>query len=79
MEKMSKFLGLNLRDVIKSLIMAFLGSSSMALYEFVNMGVFPNGWDQWKKILITGASAAVLYLIKNLFTNSKDEFGKPEN
>ena len=74
----SDFLSVNTRDFIKSLFMAFGGAASMVLYKFVEMGTFPTGWNQWKQILLTGLSAATLYLIKNFFTNSKDQIGKPE-
>ena len=74
----SKFFSLDWHDGLKSFIMAFLGSAAMAFYKILEVGAFPKGWDQWQQILIAGFTAAVGYLIKNIFTNSNDEFGKPE-
>jgi len=74
-----QFLTLIKSDYVKSIIMAFVGSAIMVLYKFIEMGTFPTGWAQWKQIILAGKGAAVTYLIKNFFTNSQDQFAKPES
>ena len=70
----SEFLKINGRDIIKSLIMAFIGSVITAVYAIIkDGGSLPSG-DQWKTILTMGIASALAYLVKNFFTNSNDEF-----
>jgi hypothetical protein len=73
----SDFLKVNGRDIIKSFLMAFIGSVVTALYTIVKEGKLPTG-AEWKTILIIGAASALSYLVKNFFTNSNDEFLKKE-
>lgn len=74
----SKFLSIDLKDAARTFLMTFLGAAAMTLYEILQVGAFPKGWDQWQQIIIAGFTAGLGYLIKNIFTNSNDEFGKPE-
>ena len=66
------------RDIIKGIIMAVLGSIVTGLYTSVSAGAFPLDWAAWKPILIGGLGMGLTYIIKNFFTNSKDEFLKKE-
>lgn len=78
MEQLSSFLGLNWRDIAKSVVMAGVGAVATAVYKAVEAGAFPTTLEQWKQIGLAGLSAAVLYLLKNFLTNSEDKFLKPE-
>lgn len=78
MEKLSKFLGLNIADIVKSGIMAFLGAFLTGFYKFIEMGSFPESWAQWKPIVLGGLISMVGYLIKNVLTNNQGEFLKQD-
>jgi hypothetical protein len=78
MDKVSKFLGLNLADLAKSAIMAFMGSFLTGFYKFIEMGSFPESWAQWKPIVLGGIISMVGYLIKNALTNNEGEFLKKD-
>lgn len=77
MEK-SKFLTIGTTDAVKSLIVAALTGGITVLITMLNAGIFPTNKNDWTKIGITTLSAGLGYLLKNIFTNSKDQFGKPE-
>lgn len=74
----SKFLSIDMKDAARTFLMTVLGAAAMTLYDILTIGAFPKGWDQWQQIVIAGFTAGLGYLIKNIFTNSKDEFAKPE-
>jgi len=75
MQKLSKFLRLNVKDFVKGLFMAVLGAVAGILMPIFEAG----GWHfDWSLIWKTALSTAGLYLIKNLLTNSKDEILTPE-
>jgi hypothetical protein len=79
MEKFfSDFLKVNFRDLVKSILMAFLGSAVTALYTIVNDGGTLPTPEQWKTIVIMGVTSALAYLVKNFFTNSEDKFMKKD-
>lgn len=78
MKQTSGFLGLNLRDLGKSVLMAGIGAIATAIYKSVEAGAFPTTLEQWKQIGLAGLSAAVIYLLKNFLTNNQDQFLKPD-
>lgn len=73
---MSTFLNLNSSDFIKGLIMAVLSSVITVVYQTVEAGslVF-----DWKAIGTMALTAALAYIMKNLFTNSTGKFFGKEN
>ena len=73
----SQFFKINLRDLGKGVIMAILGSIVSALLVIVNTGTLPT-LDEWKNVGMLGLMAGLSYLLKNLLTNSNDQFLKPE-
>jgi hypothetical protein len=72
---MSKFFSLNLSDFFKGMIMTVIGSVIGILYSTVQSGSLT---FDWAVIKTTAMSAALSYLIKNLFTNSNGEFATTE-
>lgn len=71
----SKFGKLTLKDILKGLITAVLSSIAIGVQQSLTTGDALNGHT----VLMTGAAAGVGYVVKNLLTNSDDEFGKFEN
>lgn len=69
----SKFFSLSFKDFIKGSVVAILTGIMTALTGLVN----PDEID-FKKVLISAVIALLAYLIKNLFTNNKDEFLKTD-
>lgn len=74
---MSKFFSLNSFDFIKSILVAFGTSFLTGLVQILQNGTLPT-LVQIKTMAIAGAAAGISYIIKNLFTNSKNQIGKPE-
>lgn len=72
------FFQLNEKDVLKGAILAAITVIVTSLYTSLDSGVFPVDWVFWKAQLILGAKVGVAYLIKNLITNSKDQFLKKD-
>lgn len=64
---------LNAKDFIKAIITAFISGLLTGIYKLLQTGSMLN-WSSLKPIAISGISAVIAYLIKNFFTNSKDEF-----
>jgi hypothetical protein len=78
MEKyFSDFLKINLRDLSRGIVMAILGSVVSALLVIINNGKLPT-LDEWKNVGMLGLMAGISYLLKNLLTNSNDQFLKKE-
>lgn len=73
----SDFLKINLRDLSRGIVMAFLGSVVSALLVIINNGKLPT-LDEWKNVGMLGLMAGFSYLLKNLLTNSNDQFLKKE-
>lgn len=72
----SKFFKWNFRDFLNGLIMAILGAVSGVLIPSIENLTFTFEWHiVWK----TALSAASIYLIKNLLSNSQDKFLKSES
>lgn len=73
----SKFLKLNLKDFFKGLLLAiittFVSTSVNLINTLISTGIFDLSWSVFKPGISIAILAAVSYLIKNLFTNSKDQ------
>jgi uncharacterized membrane protein (GlpM family) len=70
---MSSFFSLNKRDAINGLIVAFLTAALAGTIAALEAGVLPSV-DALKSDALFGLKAAGAYLLKNLFTNSQDQF-----
>lgn len=71
---MSSFLNLNGRDFWKGAIVAVLAAILGSIQAILDGGALPTP-EEWWSILKLAGSAALSYLLKNLFTNKNDEFG----
>ena len=71
----SSIFTLNKADFLKGLVIAVLTSIITIIYNTVNSGSLT---FDWKAISTAAASAALAYILKNLLTNSNDQFLKPE-
>lgn len=71
----SSIFTLNKSDFLKGLIIAVITAVITILYNTVQVGSL--SFD-WKAISTAAASAALAYIMKNLLTNSEDEFLKKE-
>jgi EamA domain-containing membrane protein RarD len=71
----SSIFTLNKTDFLKGLIIAVLTAVITVAYNTVQTGTL--SFD-WKAISTAAASAALAYIMKNLLTNSQDEFLKKE-
>lgn len=74
----SKFFNLNWADLGKGLLIAFLTALLGGLLELLQAGELPTTWLAFQPILEVSLSAAVAYLLKNLFTNSEGQIAKGE-
>lgn len=72
----STFGKLYLNDFFKGAITAVLVAVLTVLLSVIQDSGFA-GID-WNLVLQTGSTAFIAYLLKNLGTNSRDEFGKKE-
>lgn len=75
--KNSKFLSLGVTDLIKGAVVAAGTAGGMILIPVIQNGQLPTK----EQFLMAGGSAIAAgfsYLLKNLFTNSKNELGKTE-
>jgi hypothetical protein len=75
---MSKFLTLNLRDLVHGTLIAFLTVFLGAVLKVTETNQFPQLADL-KVYALTGATAAVSYLIKNIFQNKVGQLFIPES
>lgn len=73
----SKFLGLNISDAVKGIIMAFLAAVLTAVYAAISDGDWPSKAELLDSLRV-GLTAALAYVLKNLFTNSEGEVLKKE-
>lgn len=74
---MSDFLNLNGKDLVKGLIVAAITAVLGSLQTILAQGAMPTA-DEWATIAKMAAASIISYLVKNLFTNSKDEPFKVE-
>ena len=75
---MSKFLTLNLRDLVHGTLIAFLTVFLGAVLKVTETNQFPQLAD-FKVYAFTGLTAAVSYLIKNIFQNQMGQLFIPES
>ena len=75
--KQSKFLSLGKNDFIKASIMALLSSFVTAIIPTLESGALPT-LLQIKAAAVVGLTAALSYLLKNVLTNSNDNFLRKE-
>ena len=75
---MSNFLNLNLRDLIHGTLLAFLTVFLAAVLQVTQTGNFPILSDL-KGYALAGATAAISYLIKNIFSYSAGQLFIPES
>ena len=75
--KNSTFLSIKWKDVLKGFITAVITAILMAIYPLLQGGGTIT-LDQLKASGLIGLTAGVGYLIKNVFTNSNDQFLKKE-
>jgi hypothetical protein len=71
----SSFLTLNTRDFVKGLFIAVITAVITVVYTTIQTGTL--SFD-WKVISTTALSAALAYIMKNLFTNSNDQLLKKD-
>lgn len=74
----AQIMKLGWKDAGKGFIMAIITAILTGVYTSVQAGQIPTTFAQFQPMLMTGATAGIGYLIKNLATNSKDEFLKAE-
>jgi hypothetical protein len=75
---MSDFLKLNGKDLFKGMLVAVLAIITSSLSVILDAGALPTA-QEWLGIAKVAGTAAVSYLLKNLFTNSNDELLKPDS
>ena len=73
----SEFFKLNIKDFIRGLLMAVMGSLSASVPPMFMNGTLPTT-EQLKSASIIGAGVGIGYLLKNLLTNSSDQILKKE-
>lgn len=74
----SKFLTLNIKDLIKGAILAFIVAVLTSALHLLESGNIEWTWVYWQPTIIAGVIALIGYLLKNLITNSQDEMAKRE-
>ena len=74
---MSEFLKLNGKDLFKGMLVAVLAIITSSLSVILDAGALPTMAD-WLSIAKVSGTAAISYLLKNLFTNSNDEILKAD-
>lgn len=75
--KQSKFFSLKTWDFLKSAVLAGLVVIIPSLLQILENQQFPTG-DELLHFLKWGGTAALAYLVKNLFTNSDGQLVKKE-
>ena len=73
MEKMSQFLEVNKRDMVKGLIVAVLTAFLTGIMAVLKEGGLPTS-DDLKAIGLTTLAATLSYILKNFLTNTEDKF-----
>lgn len=75
--KKSQFCKIDLGDLAKGMIVAGFMGGLVSIYDILQSGAFPTK-DQLLKAAMMALGAAIAYLLKNVFTNSADQFAKKE-
>jgi hypothetical protein len=73
----SSFFKLSSKDIFKGFIVAFFTTLTTGAMVSLDAGVLPD-LATIKALSVAGIGSGLAYLLKNLFTNSNDEFAKPE-
>jgi len=73
----SKFLTLDAKDIVKAIILTFITALLSGIYQLLQTGTLLTG-ESLKPVLMTSIASVIGYLLKNVFTNSNDEFLKSE-
>jgi len=75
---MSEFLKLNGKDFFKGMLIAVLAIITSSLSVILDAGELATS-QEWLSIAKVAGTAAISYLLKNLFTNSSDQVLKGES
>lgn len=70
--KNAPFFSLNLRDLVKGFVVSVLTVVVAGLSETLSTGVIPT-LERVQSLGVLGLAAGGAYILKNLFTNSKDQ------
>lgn len=73
--KQSRLGKINIRDLIKGVIVAGFMGGLASIYDILQSGVLPTK-EQLLKAGLLALGAAIAYLLKNVFTNQEDKFMK---
>lgn len=73
----SPFGKLNYKDLLKGFITTIISTILSGTYQSFQDGSFDS--NTLKTSAVIGIGSGISYLIKNIFTNSEDEFLKSEN
>lgn len=74
---MSPFGKINLADLAKGVLIAFGTVFLLGVYQILNTGRFPT-MPELGSLAMAGLAAALSYVLKNFFTNSKNMLAKKE-
>lgn len=74
---MSNFLNLDLQDLIKGFVVAFLSAALTGLVAILETSQLPQISDL-KAAAIVGLTAGLSYLLKNVLTNSQGQLLKKD-
>ena len=69
----SKFLNIDYKDLAKGFVTSFFTAVLTAIVVVINTGTIPTNLE-FIGILKIAFLSGIAYLIKNLFTNSEDDF-----
>jgi hypothetical protein len=75
---MSNFLNLNWKDILKGFILSIITALVAGVYQAIQTGGIQFTWLFWQPIVYSAIGAGLAYLIKNVLTNSNDQFLKVE-
>ena len=75
--KKSQFGKIDIWDLVKGMIVAGIMGGLVSIYDILQSGILPTK-EQLLKAGMIALGAAIAYLIKNVFTNSADQFAKKE-
>jgi hypothetical protein len=73
----SKFLRLNWRDILQGIVVAVITAVLTAVYELIPALIAGSAftWENVKIIALVALGATVSYLLKNVFQNTRGDFG----
>ncbi len=74
---MSNFLNLDLQDLTKGFVVAFLSAALTGIVAILETSQLPQGSDL-KAAAIVGLTAGLSYLLKNVLTNSQGQMLKKD-